>query len=75
MATTPQQVTDFLRELAQRARPFAERDLTEIARVRTNKTRPGRLVGLDVGYASEHLRQQRYAFSEQEVKKYFPRTR
>ena len=25
-----------------------------------------------MGYASEHLRQQRYAFSEQEVKQYFP---
>jgi len=26
----------------------------------------------DVGYASEKLREQRYAFSEQEVKQYFP---
>jgi len=30
MANTPQQVMDFLRELARRARPFAERDLAEL---------------------------------------------
>jgi oligopeptidase A len=30
MAETPQQVADFMRELAQRARPFAEKDLAEL---------------------------------------------
>ncbi|MBK8569087.1 MAG: M3 family metallopeptidase [Nitrosomonadales bacterium] len=75
MANTPQQVKDFLNELAQRARPFAERDLTELrefARVQLNITD---FQAWDVSYASEHLRQQRYAFSEQEVKQYFPEDR
>jgi oligopeptidase A len=80
MATTPQQVMDFLRELARRARPFAERDLTELREFAKSQLgladpsaslRTG-LQAWDVGYASEHLRQQRYAFSEQEVKQYFP---
>ena len=30
MANSPQQVVDFMRELAKRARPFAERDLAEL---------------------------------------------
>ena len=72
MANAPQQVMDFLRELAPRARPFAERDLTELREFATARLGLAELQAWDVGYASEHLRQQRYAFSEQEVKQYFP---
>ncbi len=72
MATTPQQVQDFLRELARRARPFAERDLAELREFAKTQLGLAELQAWDVGYASEHLRIQRYAFSEQEVKQYFP---
>ena len=72
MANTPPQVMEFLRELAQRARPFAERDLAELREFSKTKLNIGDLQAWDVSYASEHLRQQRYAFSEQEVKQYFP---
>jgi oligopeptidase A len=72
MATTPQQVMDFLRELARRARPFAERDLAELREFAAAQLGLDNLSAWDVGYVSEHLRQQRYAFSEQEVKQYFP---
>lgn len=72
MATSPRQVMEFLRELAQRARPFAERDLDELREFAKTQLGLAELESWDVGYASEHLRQQRYAFSEQEVKQYFP---
>ncbi|MEJ1958902.1 MAG: M3 family metallopeptidase [Nitrosomonadales bacterium] len=72
MASTPQQVMEFLRELAQRARPFAELDLAELREFATTQLDLADLQSWDVGYASEHLRKQRYAFSEQEVKQYFP---
>ena len=72
MANTPQQVMDFLRELAQRARPFAEQDLAELREFARTQLGIEQLQAWDVSYASEHLRQQRYAFSEQEVKQYFP---
>jgi oligopeptidase A len=72
MANTPQQVMEFLRELAQRARPFAELDLKELREFARTKLNIEELQAWDVSYASEHLRQQRYAFSEQEVKQYFP---
>ena len=72
MANTAQQVMDFLRELARRARPFAERDLTELREFAQSQLGLAELQAWDVGYVSEHLRQQRYAFSEQEVKQYFP---
>jgi oligopeptidase A len=72
MADTPQQVMSFLRDLAQRARPFAECDLAELREFAKAELGITELQAWDISYASEHLRQQRYAFSEQEVKQYFP---
>ncbi|WP_350282113.1 M3 family metallopeptidase [Nitrosomonas sp.] len=72
MAETPQQVLDFLNELAAKARPYAEKDLTELQQFAADKLKLGRLEVWDIAYASEKLRIERYAFSEQEVKQYFP---
>jgi len=72
MAETPQQVAEFLLELAHRAKPFAEKDLAELRAFSTTQLGMAELQAWDVGYVSEKLRQQRYAFSEQEVKQYFP---
>lgn len=72
MAETPQQVLDFLNELAAKARPYAERDLAELQQFAADKLKLDRLEMWDIAYASEKLRIERYAFSEQEVKQYFP---
>jgi oligopeptidase A len=72
MADSPDQVIGFLEDLAQRARPFAERDLAELRRFAKDQLGLDTLEAWDLTYASEKLRQQRYAFSEQEVKQYFP---
>jgi len=72
MAETPQQVIGFLEDLAQRARPFAEKDLDEVRAFARDELGIAQLEAWDLAYASEKLRQQRYAFSEQEVKQYFP---
>jgi len=72
MAESPQQVIGFMRELAQRARPFAEKDLAELREFARAELGINELQSWDVSYASEKLREQRYAFSEQEVKQYFP---
>ena len=72
MADTPEQVLNFLHDLARRAKPFAEKDFTEIkafARESLNIEDPQ---SWDLSYAAEKLRQAKYAFSETEVKKYFP---
>jgi len=74
MAQTPAQVIDFLRDLASRARPFAERDLQELRKFAKDQLGLETLESWDVAYASEKLRAQRYAFSDQEVKQYFPET-
>ncbi|MFA5826114.1 MAG: M3 family metallopeptidase [Gallionellaceae bacterium] len=72
MADTPQQVAEFLLELAHRAKHFAENDLNELHAFAAAEMKLHDLQSWDVGYASEKLREQRYAFSEQEVKQYFP---
>ena len=72
MAETPQQVITFLQDLAKRARPFAENDLAELRTFAKKELGLDALEAWDIAYASEKLREQRYAFSEQEVKQYFP---
>jgi oligopeptidase A len=72
MASSPAQVIQFLEDLAQRARPFAENDLAELRQFARSDLGLDGLEAWDMTYASEKLREQRYAFSEQEVKMYFP---
>ncbi len=72
MAETPQQVLDFLNELGKRARPYAERDLSELRQFAREEMRMDKLEAWDIAFASEKLRVKRYAFSDQEVKQYFP---
>jgi len=72
MANSPGQVVEFMRELSKRARPFAEKDLAELREFARAELGIEELQSWDVGYASEKLRERRYAFSEQEVKQYFP---
>ncbi len=72
MAESPQHVIGFLEDLAQRARPFAEKDLAELRSFAKDELGLESLEAWDMAYASEKLREQRYAFSEQEVKEYFP---
>ena len=72
MAQSPDQVLAFLEDLARRARPFAEKDVAELRTFARERLGLDPLESWDVAYASEKLRVERYAFSEQEVKQYFP---
>ncbi|MDP2783177.1 MAG: M3 family metallopeptidase [Sulfurimicrobium sp.] len=72
MAETPQQVLDFLNELGARAKPYAERDLAALRQFAREEMNMEHLEAWDIAYASEKMRLQRYAFSDQEVKQYFP---
>ncbi len=72
MAESTEQVLGFLRELAVKAKPFAERDLAELQRFAKDELGLDPLEPWDVAYASEKLRVAHYAFSEQEVKEYLP---
>ena len=72
MAESPQQVLAFLEDLARRSRPFADKDAAELREFARRELDLRELEAWDVAYASEKLRVKRYAFSDQEVKQYFP---
>ena len=72
MARNPHEVLDFLNDLCTRAKPFAERDYAELKAFAREQLKLETLEAWDTSYVSEKLRQARYAFSDQEVKEYFP---
>jgi len=72
MAQSPRQVLDFLDDLAARAKPYAERDFRELTEFARDELGLADLTAWDAAYASEKLRLKRYAFSDNEVKQYFP---
>lgn len=71
MAQSPAHVIEFLQQLTGHAKPVAEKEYAELqafaAEHGTNELQPW-----DISYFSEKLRQERYAFSAEEVKVYFP---
>ena len=71
MAESVEQVLAFLRDLAAKARPFAEKDLAELREFAAKTLGLPALEAWDYAYAAEKLRQARYDFSAQEVKPYF----
>jgi oligopeptidase A len=72
MAQTPTEVMDFLRTLAARARPYAKKDMQELQAYGAKQLGLTQPEAWDIAYISEKLREEKYAFSDQEVKQYFP---
>ena len=75
MADSPKQVFDFIRDIAARAKPFAERDLSELKAFAAAELGISDLQSPDVMFASEKLRENRYAFSDEALRQYFPEDR
>ncbi len=71
MAKSPSEVMTFLRELASKARPHAERDLADMRAFAARSLGLAEPQAWDWPYLAEKLKEDRYAFSEQEVKQYF----
>jgi len=71
MASSPDAVITFLRDLAHRARPFAEKDLADLHAFAKDELQLNDPQAWDWPYVGEKLKEARYAFSEQEVKQYF----
>ena len=71
MAKSPEEVVHFLRDLAQRARPYAEQDVADLCAFAAEHMALVDLQPWDYPYVGEKLKEARYSFSEQEVKQYF----
>ena len=71
MAKSPAEVITFLRDLAHRARPFAEKDVADLRAFALENLGLKDPQPWDFPYIAERLKETRYSFSEQEVKQYF----
>ena len=71
MASDAPQVLGFLRDLAARAKPYAQRDRAELEAFAREQLGMDELQAWDLAYVAEKLKQARYSYSEQEVKQYF----
>lgn len=71
MAESPAQVIQFLRDLAHRARPYAQKDVEDMRKFAAEELGIADPQAWDWAYIGEKLKEARYSFSEQEVKQYF----
>ncbi|PRY72932.1 oligopeptidase A [Halomonas ventosae] len=72
MAESPDQVVTFLEDLAARAVPQAREEYAELATYARDELGMESLAPWDVGFASEKLREARYAISDEQLRPYFP---
>ena len=71
MAQTTQQVLQFLQELAQKSKPYAQRDYDELRNF-AKANGCDDLQAWDTTYYSEKLRVEKYSISQEELRAYFP---
>jgi oligopeptidase A len=72
MADSPEQVKNFLHDLAKRSLPIAQQDLQELHNFAENVYQQGDLQAWDLPYYSEKLKEQKYAISDEALRPYFP---
>ena len=72
MAGSAQEVIDFLTDLAEKAKPQAEREFAELSAFAQAEHGIDQLQPWDVTYYAEKLRQSRYAISQEDIRPYLP---
>ena len=75
MAQSPSQVIDFLNDLAQRARPQAEKELERLRAFAKQQHGIDELQPWDITYYGEKQKQHLYAISDEQLRPYFPEER
>lgn len=71
MANSCEQVTDFLQQLADASFDSAKKQFKNLESFAKQHQGPEKLQAWDVAYYSEKLRQQQYAFSDEDLRPYF----
>lgn len=72
MADSPAQVENFLTDLAEKTRPFAEKEYEELQRFAKEKFGLEDMQAWDVPYISEQLKIEKYSISQETLRPYFP---
>ena len=72
MVDSPQQVIDFIDNMADKAGPAAARDFNQLSDYAKQQHGIDPIQPWDVGYLSNKLKKQLFDFSEEDLKPYFP---
>ncbi len=72
MADTPEQVLEFLNDLAARSKASAKAEFDELAEYAKQTAGKDKLEAWDVAYFSEKLRQEKFDISQEQLRPYFP---
>lgn len=72
MVESPQQVLDFLNNLAEKAVPMAREEFSELAAFANEHLDLTELAAWDIAYVSDRLKKQQHDVSDEELKPYFP---
>ncbi|MES2204638.1 MAG: M3 family metallopeptidase [Pseudomonadota bacterium] len=72
MADSVNQVLDFLKDLAQKTKPFAEKEIVELKQFAKEHLSLSELSAWDIGFVSEKLQQEKYSINEEMLRPYFP---
>ncbi|MEC8821864.1 MAG: M3 family metallopeptidase, partial [Pseudomonadota bacterium] len=72
MAETPQQVLEFLLELADKSKPVADREFAELKEFARQQLGLDELQPWDVAFCSEKLKLEKFDLSEEQLRPYFP---
>ncbi len=72
MAGEPSEVIGFLRDLARRGKPHAQKEVADLEAFSAAELDLETLEAWDVAFAAEHLRRKLFHFSQEDLKPYFP---
>jgi len=72
MAESPAEVLEFLRGLARRVRPAAEREFEELEAFAQQELGLAAISAWDIAWSAEKLRKARFDISQEELRAYFP---
>lgn len=72
MAENPEEVLNFLNDLASRTKKFAEKEFEELKQFAKESANINELNAWDVGYYAEKLRQKKFDISQEILRPYFP---
>ena len=72
MASTTDEVVNFLEDLAQKSRPQAKEDMLALRKFALDNYGIDKVEAWDITYLSEKMRLANYQLSQEEVKSYFP---
>ena len=70
MAETPEKVNQFLEDLHQASKPFATKEFDEVQKFAENMGFTGTIQRWDWAYYSEKLRNEKFNFTDEEIKPY-----